>query len=136
MIKLGGMSQEIKVLQGNSEPNTEKIQALKRVKKESSVSLQRQMFDSYHFLNSGGQTKTQWEIDDYATHKMPPSGAGECAAPKLFQYAFTYQLKPLAIAEFWWGKATKSENQQHTQFYPACHEKCGPLLNFMLKEVE
>ena len=62
----------------------------------------------------------------------PPAAAGECAAPKLLQYAFENELKPLAMAEFWWGKTPKSAIRKHRQFYPACQGKCQPILGHML----
>ena len=64
--------------------------------------------------------------------KPPPAGAGECAAPKLLQYAFQQQLTPLAMAEFWWGASPKSEMKKHQQYYPACSGKCQPILKHML----
>jgi tRNA pseudouridine32 synthase/23S rRNA pseudouridine746 synthase len=64
----------------------------------------------------------------------PPSGAGECAGPRLLQYAFEQNLKPLALAEFWWWQSPKSDFWQHEQFYPACKEKCAPILDFMLSK--
>jgi tRNA pseudouridine32 synthase/23S rRNA pseudouridine746 synthase len=42
-------------------------------------------------------------------------------------------LKPLAIAEFWWGQAPKSEIRQHKNFYGACSGKCQPILAHMLE---
>ena len=67
----------------------------------------------------------------------PPAGAGECAAPKLLNYAFEHQLKPIAMAEFWWGQSPKSEIRKHKQFYPACKSKCEPiLLSHMLMGLE
>ena len=62
----------------------------------------------------------------------PPSGAGECAAPKLLHYAFKNNLKVLAIAEFWWGKNARPLERIHRQHYPACENKCRPILGYML----
>ena len=73
---------------------------------------------------------------DNSQYTNPPSGAGECAAPKLLQYAFQNKMKPLAIAEFWWGLSPKSESWKHGHFYPACKEKCEPILAHMLEGVE
>ncbi|WP_246454749.1 hypothetical protein [Hyunsoonleella aquatilis] len=63
----------------------------------------------------------------------PPAGSGECAAPKLFQYAYENNLKPIAMAEFWWGASPKSEVRKHKQFYPSCHSKCEPILGHMMR---
>ena len=91
--------------------------------------MQNQLFDAYKFLNSAGHTKTPNQLFD-----NPPAGAGECAAPKLLQYAYIHRLKPLAIAEFWLGAPTSSGNfmRTHQQFYPACEDKCSKILGWML----
>ena len=65
--------------------------------------------------------------------KTPPAGAGECAAPKLLQYAYRNGWQPLAMAEFWWGDSPKNEIRRHGYYYPACKGKCGPILKHMLQ---
>jgi tRNA pseudouridine32 synthase/23S rRNA pseudouridine746 synthase len=65
----------------------------------------------------------------------PPAGAGECAAPKLLHFAFKHELKPIAMAEFWWGQSPKGEMRKHQQFYPACTGKCEPILKHMLQGI-
>ena len=96
-------------------------------KKESrslkSAKLQQQLFDNYSFLNQYKKSKSLGEIFE----NNPPAGAGECAAPKLLHYAFQNDLKPIAMAEFWWGQSPKSEIRKHKQFYPACTGKCEPI---------
>ncbi len=62
----------------------------------------------------------------------PPGGAGDCAAPKLLAQAFAHGLRPLALAEFWWGAAVRSGEHQHGDFVPACQAKCGVVLPCML----
>lgn len=101
-------------------------------KKESrslkSAQLQQQLFDNYAFFNQYKKAKSLGEIFE----NNPPAGAGECAAPKLLHYAFQNDLKPIAMAEFWWGKSPNSEIKKHKQFYPACTGKCEPILKHML----
>lgn len=109
------------------------IEALKKQRKQLSTRLQKKLFKQYRLLNSLAEEKNLMEIFQLATYPIPPAGAGDCAAPKLLQYAFKQQLKPLAIAEFWWGKSPKSEIRQHKNFYPACSGKCQPILAHMLK---
>ena len=65
----------------------------------------------------------------------PPAGAGECAAPKLLQYAFANDLKPITLAEFWWGISPKSAIRKHKNYYPACQSRCKPILTHMLKGI-
>ncbi len=111
------------------------INALKRARKQKSNQLQKQLFDEYHFLNADNKEKSLWDIF-HAIDKPPPSGAGECAAPKLLHYAYQHNLHPIAMAEFWWGISPKSEIRKHGHFYPSCRGKCEPILGHMLKGLE
>ncbi|WP_246095612.1 RluA family pseudouridine synthase [Saccharicrinis carchari] len=110
----------------------EKIKVLKEERKVRSAALQQKLFDQYQFLNKKGETIGVGEIFARTTQKVPPAGAGDCAAPKLLQFAFTNQLKPLALAEFWWGQSPRSEIRRHKNFYPSCRGKCEPILGHML----
>jgi tRNA pseudouridine32 synthase / 23S rRNA pseudouridine746 synthase len=110
------------------------IQQLKEERKALSASLQRQLFESYHFLNSNGEEQSL--IDIFKDLPSLPAAAGECAAPKLLQYAFEHNLKPIVMAEFWWGKSPQSEIRQHGHYYPSCQGKCKPILGHMLKGME
>lgn len=108
------------------------INQLKEERKQKSGALQQKLFAEYSFLNQYGERKSIGEI----FNNNPPAGAGECAAPKLLHYAFEHNLKPIAMAEFWWGQSPKSEIRKHKQFYPACKSKCEPiLLSHMLKGI-
>ncbi|WP_233589229.1 RluA family pseudouridine synthase [Gynurincola endophyticus] len=111
------------------------IEALKNERKERSAILQQQLFDQYVFLNKAGQTKSLHEIFSATPLGRPPSAAGECAMPKLLQYAFRHQYTPVAMAEFWWGASPKSEIRKHRQFYPSCTGKCKPILAHMLEGI-
>src|SRR5690606_32064997 len=92
------------------------IEALKQERKEKSARLQNQLFEQYSFLNQYGKWKSLGEIFKNSYLERPPAGAGECATPKLLQYAFLHRLKPLAFAEFWWGASPKSEVRKHKHF--------------------
>lgn len=123
---------EIKVLESTQPQNTAAINQLKENRKQHSINLQQEIFSRYTFINQQGEPKNIYDIFKAASYKNPPAGAGECAAPKLLQYAFLHQLKPLALAEFWWGQSPKSVNWKHGAFYPCCKEKCEPILAHML----
>jgi len=127
MLELKGISEEI--LKTESETL---ISELKVKRKSKSFALQHQLFESYVFLNANGVSKSLTTIFEDFNHKIPPAGAGECSAPKLLHYAFKHDLKPIAIAEFWWGKSNKSGTREHLSYYPACRDKCVPILGFML----
>jgi tRNA pseudouridine32 synthase/23S rRNA pseudouridine746 synthase len=111
---------------------TNVIDRLKNERKERSAALQKKLFDAYYFLNALGKKRSLLSIFSDRSDPIPPAGAGECAAPKLFQYAFLNNYKPIAMAEFWWGASPLSEIRKHGQYYPACRGKCEPILNHML----
>jgi tRNA pseudouridine32 synthase / 23S rRNA pseudouridine746 synthase len=113
-----------------------KITQLKEERKFKSNNLQQQLFGEYYFLNQAGKKKSLGEIFKDSAEKRPPAGAGECAAPKLLHFAFQHNLKPIALAEFWWGQSPKSEVRVHQHFYPACRGKCEPILAHMLEGIE
>ena len=108
------------------------IDTLKLERKNRSTRLQNEIFDQYQFLNQAGEVKT---LSDIFGEDVPRSGAGECAAPKLLQYAFQHQMKPIALAEFWWGQSPKAAIRKHQYFYPACIGKCKPILGHMLEGI-
>lgn len=110
---------------------TQRINQLKEERKQKSSTLQQQLFAEYVFLNQYQELKSLEEI----FKGNPPAGAGECAAPKLLHFAFKHELKPIAMAEFWWGQSPKGEMRKHQQFYPACTGKCEPILKHMLQGI-
>ena len=112
--------------------------------KELSQDLQLWLFHQYQMLNARGERcdlVALWQ-EYYNRPKLqrkyplPPGGTGDCCAPKLLQYAYQQQLKPLCMAEFWWGAATKTELRKHLNYYPACRGKCKPILTWMLQGLE
>lgn len=109
------------------------IELLKNERKERSAALQQQLFEQYSFLNKEGKRKSLQDIFSLTPFGKPPAAAGECATPKLLQYAFANGYHPVAMAEFWWGVPPKSEIRKHKQFYPACTGKCKPILAHMLE---
>ena len=123
--------------------------------KEESRRLQRLLFANYTFLNGKGESKNlleifanekpilpadEWfnksEIINYKSNILPPSGAGECCAPKLLQYALMHGLKPIQLAEFWIGAPSKTEIRQEGAFYAPCSGRCVPILKHMTQGLE
>ncbi len=113
----------------------QKIGALKHHRKQLSNQLQQKLFAQYQFLNQYQHSRSLLDIFQAHTNPVPPAGSGECAAPKLLHYAFAHHMTPLAMAEFWWGSSPKSEIRQHKKFYPACQNKCQPILAHMLEGI-
>ncbi len=131
MAKLNQMNTEIRGIERAHEEGG-RLEKLKTERKVFSNSLQMEIFDQYHFLNKRGETKSLRAVFSEAEYKNPPAGAGECAGPKLFQYAYLHKLEPLAIAEFWWGQSPKSGTWVHGNYYAPCKEKCVPILRWMI----
>lgn len=109
------------------------IEALKRERRESSDALQRWLFDQYVMLNAKGMRRTLIDIFARFNGTLPPAGAGDCCAPKLLQFAYAHNLRPVSLAEFWLGAPPPTEVRRHLQFYPPCRSKCYPILQFMLQ---
>lgn len=72
-----------------------------------------------------------------------PAGTGDCCAPKLLHRASIQGLRPLGLAEFWFGSEPNSHLKQrpgasgatasrvHKHFYSSC-PKCDAILGTML----
>ncbi|MEH2347950.1 MAG: pseudouridine synthase [Nostoc sp.] len=105
-----------------------RISELKQQRKALSRQLQAQMHASYSLTNFLGRSRSLQQL-------MPegsPTGTGDCCAPKLLHYAATHNLKPLAMAEFWWGAFSVNQDKIQGEFYGACAERCQPLMGFLL----
>ena len=114
-------------------PQSTLLKSLQRKRKQMSDELQRWLFAAYRMLNAKGEERDLIDIFREYTHAMPPAGAGDCCAPKLLQYAYLHHLRPVCMAEFWWGESPASEIRHHLHYYPACRSKCLPILTHMLK---
>lgn len=109
------------------------ISLLKKRRKELSDALQHWLFEQYDMLNAKGEHRNLCSIFSDTPQGVPPSGAGDCCAPKLLQYVYRHGITPLCMAEFWWGQSPKREIRHHLHYYPACRSKCKPILGFMLQ---
>lgn len=119
-----------------AEAYEEPIRQAKAERKLRSALLQQQLFEQFDMLNAKGERKNLCRIFQETRQSTPPAGAGECAAPKLLQYAYIKGYRPIAMAEFWWGASPKTEVREHGHFYPACKGKCEPILGHMLQGLE
>lgn len=88
------------------------------------------------------------------------TGVGECCAPKLICRAAQLKIKPIGLAEFWWGphpktppaeliekralnldlisehssKIRRADSLIELSFYAPCKERCLPLMPFLLNQ--
>ena len=112
------------------------IEALKEERRSRSAALQEWLFDNFIMLNARGESRPLTRIFNDYSGVVPPAGAGECAAPKLLQYAYSHSLRPLCMAEFWLGASPVGEVRRDGCFYGSCKGKCEPILSFMLQGLE
>ncbi len=121
-----------------------RIGQLKTERKQRSEALQERIFHLFVVQNAHGERKDLMEIWGLTPQpplrgergRIPPSGSGECCAPKLLQYAYLNGWHPICMAEFWYGQSPVGEVRHHEHYYPACRSKCLPILSFMLQGLE
>ena len=109
------------------------IDALREERSRRSAQLQMALFREFRMLNAKGEERDLCELFAPTTQRIPPAGAGECAAPKMLQYAYRHGLRPLAMAEFWQGRSPRGEVRHDGHFYPSCNSKCKPILMHMMQ---
>ena len=114
-------------------PLERRLAALERLRRVVSQETMRRIWDSYLLTNFAGEQTTLRALFPAGD---PPSGAADCAAPKLLNAAREAKVTPLALAEFWWGTPPPGGGRVEGMFFPACREKCGPVLPFMLTGLE
>lgn len=110
--------------------------ALHEERQRRSKELQMALFREFVMLNAKGERKDLCDIFAPTKQGVPPAGAGECAAPKMLQYAYANGLKPIAMAEFWQGESPRGEVRHNGEFYPSCNSKCKPILTFMMEGLD
>lgn len=124
------------VLSRRMDEHSQRISALRQQRRKMSDSLQEWLFRRYEMLDAQGIRTNLLTIFSHTPQGIPPAGTGDCCAPKLLQYAFIHHLRPVCMAEFWWGRSPKNELRRRGQFYPACSGKCKPLLGYMLRGMD
>lgn len=111
------------------------IDELKSRRKAMSEALQERIFRLFVVSNALGERRDLVEVFR-PLGTLPPAGAGECCAPRLLNFAYNNGLRPVCMAEFWWGASPVGEVRHHGHFYPACRSKCKPILDFMLQGLD
>ena len=130
-----GWEENISTLKEDIRTILEELKRMKTRRAEMSDALQKWIFSQYIVHNALGESSSIGEIFD-RSELIPPGGTGECAAPKLLEYAYRNNLRPIAMGEFWYGDSPATAVRTHGHFYPSCTSKCGPLLGYMLQGME
>jgi tRNA pseudouridine32 synthase/23S rRNA pseudouridine746 synthase len=101
------------------------LRTLEEQRRVLSASLMRQIQSTYRFQNARGEKRS---LEALFAPQIPPSGAGDCAAPKLLCAAFERGEEVDALVEFFWGDSTA---RRSGAVYAPCTAKCGAILAFM-----
>ncbi len=134
--KIEELSSQIKELKSLPES----VSLLKEISKKRltrgnlSRELTNKIHDAYRFENTLGEVLPLRKI--FGEASLPPTGMGDCCAPKLLQYAIRHNLEPLSMIEFWWGASSKVNPRIQGHFYSACEPKCYPMLGFLLRGIK
>ncbi|MBA3462946.1 MAG: RluA family pseudouridine synthase [Deltaproteobacteria bacterium] len=107
--------------------------AIERMRADESRRLMKLVHDSYVIASYRGERRA---LRDLFAPGEPPGGAGDCAGPKLLGEAYRRGLRPIAMAEVWWGPPPATGGRHQGVFYPSCRGKCGPILPHMLDGLE
>ena len=130
-------AQSVAAAQAQVDAIVAQMEGLRTERRKRSDALQRWLFTQHRLTSPTGEARPLLDVfADYARRTgsqqlMPPSGTGECCAPRLLNYANTHRLRPIAIAEFWYGASPKGEIRHHGQYYEPCQAKCVPILGFL-----
>ncbi len=128
--KIKKMSREL----DNLPQHSEEYSTLKQQRKHSSQRLMLDIHSLYVLRNFRGQSSSLFPF--FHTNRGIPTGTGDCCAPKLLNHAQQNDITPLGISEFYWGRSNRSATKKHGRFYPACQDKCQPVIGFMLCGLE
>lgn len=107
---------------------------LKRERKAMSQKLMKDFHALYRLHNFRSEVRPMTEV--FLGGGGVPTGVGDCCAPKLLHHAANMGYTPTGIVEFYWGRENRSGTRRHGECYPACTEKCRPILGFMLCGLE
>ena len=126
---------EARIKEIGTELNSENLGSLRydtlaRLRRRLSRELMATIHELYYLHNFRGERSSLHEA--FNANGGKPTGTGDCCAPKLLNFAALSDLVPLSIAEFYFGRANRSNSRQHGRFYAPCSDKCVPLLGFLL----
>ena len=102
----------------------------KKNRKTYSQSMMSVFLDLYQLQNFKGKPRSIRKV--FYEDRGIPTGTGDCCGPKLLHDAAQKGLTPLGLTEFYFGRENKASTRFHKEFYPACKNKCQPILGYML----
>lgn len=124
--KLTDRINELTLVSKNS-PEVRKLLSERRALTDASLA---KVFSLYSFICVEGKKLSLQDIIRRHKGKLPPTGTGDCCAPKLLSYAFSKGFEPVSMDEVYYGRDTK--HKQNGISYPPCDERCGYILPAIL----
>ena len=134
--RVAALTQQIDGLKAlaTSKPIRRQIETIKIERGRLSRALTDRIHQAYRFDNTLGEILPLTQVDTGGAR--PPTGMGDCCAPKLLQAAIRHGMTPLGMVEFWWGSSSAVHPRVEGVFYSACREKCYPILGFLLRGID
>ena len=105
----------------------ERLHHLREARKRASQRLSTAMFDAAAITNARGERLPLREV---FVGDAIAGGTTDCTVPKLLEAANVARLRPVAMAEAWWGPTLN--DRHHGDLQTPCERKCQPVLGHLL----
>lgn len=113
----------------------ETLESLFKKREELTDESLRNVFALYNFTRFDGKKISLNDIITEHYSRLPPTGTGDCCAPKLLSYAFAQGLQIESMDEVYYGGNAPEKNpagKESGKSYPPCDERCGYILPSIL----
>lgn len=128
--KINLLKEKRKRTDGKFENQTEEESQLIKKRSDLCDESLKKVFGLYSFHCADGKKRSLLEICEKKQKNLPPTGTGDCCAPKLLDFAFKNQLSIKSLAEVFYGKSNKFRTDG--KLYEPCDERCALILPEML----
>lgn len=105
----------------------DKVHHLRTARKSASIALSNAWFDSAGVTSARGE---KVPLRSLFTDAPLVGGTSDCGIPKLLEAANTAGIRPIALAECWWGPTLNG--RKHGDVQQPCDRRCQPLLGHLL----
>ena len=128
--KLTDQINELTIVSKTDTDAAQKLNLLRQQRTALTDESLQKVFSLYHFFSFNGKKISLNQIIKKHSGLMPPTGTGDCCAPKLLSYAFEHSLEPVSMDEVYYGRNTAHKTNGLS--YPPCDERCGYILPSIL----
>lgn len=105
----------------------QRVHGLRRARRNASIALSSAWFDGAMVTSAAGE---KLPLRSLFAGAPLAGGTTDCVIPKLLEAANTARIRPVALAEAWWGPTLNGRKHGDVQ-YP-CERRCQPLLGHLL----